>query len=190
MSRCTAWTHSSALPTDRRWCPGVLLEPTTDRRWCPGALLEPTTDRRWYRGALLEPMTDRRWSWFVGSKADEERRLSFVCSIVVVQRGSATMRDSNRILLLCETVTAAVAVLLWCMPLWQTVLTDTRSTVRHNTSVLHSAVLHVSAHQNPFITTVSKRKYICNVQMYFRQWHSQIYDYLLQLFITILVSCL
>ena len=48
--------------------------------WCPGALLEPTTDRR--------------WSWFVGSKANEERSWSFVYSSVV-ERDYVTVLDSN-----------------------------------------------------------------------------------------------
>jgi len=136
MSRCTAWTHSSARPTDRRWCPVYCLNSLVSTAYWSSVMSRCTA---WTHPSVRS--TDRRWSWFVGSKADEGRRWSFVCSIVV-QRDYVTVWDSN--------IDYSSSVVIHAVVPNRTDV-QTQYAVRHNTSILYSAVLHVSAHQNPLL---------------------------------------
>jgi len=115
MSRCNDWTHDWS---DCRWCPGALLELTTDRRWCPGAMIELTTDL--IAGDVpVHCLSPRLMAG--------DHDLSEVKQIRSDDGHLCTGALFSGIMLLCETVTSALAVLLWLMPLCQTVLTYKRS---------------------------------------------------------------
>ena len=167
MSRCTAWTHD--------WSP-VMSRCTACLTRQHGRPIAADVPVRCLNPRLIAG--DHDLSEVKQMRSED----GYLCTVSLF----------SGIVSLCETVTSAVAVLLWFMPLCQTV--QTQYAVRRNTLILYSAVLRVSAHQNhhqaPLLQQFKNESTFATCKCAFVSEISQIYDYLLQLFITFLVSCL